>query len=376
VKRDRESISRNIELPLYLQLIDNLRKKIVSGEYKSNNAIPKEEDLCKIYGLSRTTVRHALSQLVRENLLFRIKGKGTFISLHTEISFPNQTRVNANLGDKHIVMFYPPIKPPQTHSFPRVIAEGVKNFLFRHNCKFTAVEVFSSSSIADALFEYRDICDGFIICHSIRDPSIIETVSCFDSPIVMVNSYPESASLNAVVSDDVKGMYSATEYLIKKKHLQIAYLTTESMLNSSVKMRLQGYRQAMLGYKLKPLELILDRSLSLFESGMSGVKRILAEFPETTAIICLNDMIAIGVFEELKRINVKVGDDIAVMGYGDDIEMHAYFHFEHCPLSSVAIPRFKMGGEAARFLLRIMKNSKRSPEIIYLETKVIPREST
>jgi GntR family transcriptional regulator len=67
-------------IPLYYQLETILRKKIVSGELVSGDALPSEEALAKEYSLSRITVRQALASLESDGLIKRRRGKGTFVS--------------------------------------------------------------------------------------------------------------------------------------------------------------------------------------------------------------------------------------------------------------------------------------------------------
>ncbi|KKK39026.1 hypothetical protein WQ57_06115 [Mesobacillus campisalis] len=66
-------------VPLYLQLKEKIIKLIEENELKVNEAIPSEPMLMEEYGLSRTTVRKALDELVNEGYLFRVHGKGTFV---------------------------------------------------------------------------------------------------------------------------------------------------------------------------------------------------------------------------------------------------------------------------------------------------------
>jgi GntR family transcriptional regulator len=67
-------------IPLYIQLKDILREKILKGEYKPLDRIPPESVLCGLYGVSRITVRQALSVLAQERLLYRKQGRGTFVT--------------------------------------------------------------------------------------------------------------------------------------------------------------------------------------------------------------------------------------------------------------------------------------------------------
>ena len=67
-------------LPLYKQLTDIFRKDIEDGKFKKGEKIPTEVELGKIYKVSRVTVRNALEELSKENLLIRKQGKGTFVN--------------------------------------------------------------------------------------------------------------------------------------------------------------------------------------------------------------------------------------------------------------------------------------------------------
>lgn len=67
--------------PLYQQLAGKLRKRIAAGEFRPGDRLPSEDALCDEYGISRITVRAALDQLVDAGLLWRQRGKGTFVSI-------------------------------------------------------------------------------------------------------------------------------------------------------------------------------------------------------------------------------------------------------------------------------------------------------
>lgn len=67
-------------VPIYHQLKELIRQKIEDGEWASGALIPSERELCEQYDISRMTVRHALSELVHEGLLYREQGKGTFVA--------------------------------------------------------------------------------------------------------------------------------------------------------------------------------------------------------------------------------------------------------------------------------------------------------
>ncbi len=74
-----ELIDREDHQKLYLQLYEILKKKIESSEWALGSQIPTEEDLCKMFAVSRATVRTAILELVRQGYLKRQQGKGTFV---------------------------------------------------------------------------------------------------------------------------------------------------------------------------------------------------------------------------------------------------------------------------------------------------------
>lgn len=72
-------LNRNSASPLYYQLKEYLTEAIVKGIYKPNDRLPTEEELCKMFSVSRPVVRQAYSLLIREGLVERQKGSGTFV---------------------------------------------------------------------------------------------------------------------------------------------------------------------------------------------------------------------------------------------------------------------------------------------------------
>ncbi len=72
-------LNRNSFEPLYYQLKEIIREKINNGEYQVNCLIPSESEFCKLYNISRITVRKAILDLVQEGVLRRQKGLGTYV---------------------------------------------------------------------------------------------------------------------------------------------------------------------------------------------------------------------------------------------------------------------------------------------------------
>jgi GntR family transcriptional regulator len=74
------TLNRDSVLPLYHQIKEKIRNRIAMGEYSTDERIPSENELAEKYEVSRNTAKQAIAELVAEGILFRVQGRGTFIS--------------------------------------------------------------------------------------------------------------------------------------------------------------------------------------------------------------------------------------------------------------------------------------------------------
>lgn len=75
-----KKLDKTTPVPLYYQLKELIMAEIKSGTYPKDSAIPTEKELIDMFDISRTTVRQAITELVQEGWLYRVKSKGTFVS--------------------------------------------------------------------------------------------------------------------------------------------------------------------------------------------------------------------------------------------------------------------------------------------------------
>ena len=87
-------IHRHADAPLWMQLKSILQSQIQSGTLPPDSQLHSEHELCSLYGVSRTVVREALNELVHDRFVYRIQGKGTFISGRKE----EQDYAGSNIG--------------------------------------------------------------------------------------------------------------------------------------------------------------------------------------------------------------------------------------------------------------------------------------
>jgi len=80
-ERERSRLTREFGVPLYQQIQHLIRHRIAKGEYIPGAQIPSESELCRELNVSRVTLRDALRELVRDRMLVKVQGKGTFVSV-------------------------------------------------------------------------------------------------------------------------------------------------------------------------------------------------------------------------------------------------------------------------------------------------------
>lgn len=103
-------INKYSNIPLYFQLKNLIIEKIDSGEYTADSKIPSEQEFCEIYGISRPTVRQAISELTSNGYLYKEKGKGTFVSKSKSsidarmyTGFTDSILDSEEFGERHVI---------------------------------------------------------------------------------------------------------------------------------------------------------------------------------------------------------------------------------------------------------------------------------
>ncbi len=90
-------LNKDSFVPLYYQLKEVLKEKIISGELEPETCIPSIRELCETYDISTTTAKQAISELVHAGLLYSVQGKGTFVSVR---QWPMEYRETTYITDE------------------------------------------------------------------------------------------------------------------------------------------------------------------------------------------------------------------------------------------------------------------------------------
>ena len=92
--------------------------------------------------------------------------------------------------------------------------------------------------------------------------------------------------------------------------------------------------------------------------------------------MCINDLCAIGAFEELNRMKISMPDEVELFGFADDIESRLFLVNRPNPISTVELPKQALAEETFKLLVQRMKNPWCPTQIVTLPTTIIHRKTT
>ncbi|MFD0670074.1 LacI family DNA-binding transcriptional regulator [Cohnella sp. GCM10027633] len=179
-----------------------------------------------------------------------------------------------------------------------------------------------------------------------------------------------------------KGGMLGTRHLLENGHRDIAFLTAPLTLPSR-KQLLQGFKETMAeaGISVPDDRIVVggdkgdgeeaSRALGEFENGRRLTKRLLQTKPWPTAIFACNDMTAFGVLNELMSQQVRVPEQISVIGF-DNLEFGGIVSPS---LSTIEQPKYEMGRMACRMLMEWMDKTDNQPGEMILQPRLVERAS-
>lgn len=265
------------------------------------------------------------------------------------------------------------------YPFYTSIATGVKEYA---NSKGYSVVVTSSENDHECekkfshLFSTKDI-KGTIIAPIVEGTSEIEhlfKLKMINYPFVLLEDV-KGIQANVVAIDNSRAIKKAVKYLIESGHSKIVHFAGPPQ-SSHTQERIEGFRHA---FSESPLIFHKDMIVSVgsvYEESFGktihyfeGRKR--EDYP--TAIVCFNDQQALGVMMALRELNIRVPEDISIIG-NDDIY---YARIYPVPLTTIKAPQHEIGRKAAEILIRNIESHKLLPvEKVVLDTEFVIRESS
>lgn len=178
-------------------------------------------------------------------------------------------------------------------------------------------------------------------------------------PAVMAYGYTGSEKIPSVVVDDEEGAYRISRYLVEQGHRKIGVVTGKKN-SPHMQERLLGYQKALYeGGILYNPDLIYYGDWNRI-CGYQAVDGFLKQ--GVTAVFCMNDLMAGGVYDRLEELDLEPGKDLSVAGY-DNRELSEYYK---PPLTTVTLPLHDIGYEAGGIVLKMLKHQLENvPDQIY-----------
>ena len=249
--------------------------------------------------------------------------------------------------------------------------QGVRERAWERGFAVTMMSTRGDADMERAVFAQLEQLSPVGIIYATINTRIIDPPAALSRlPAVLLNCRATGGGLPSIVPGEVSGGYSATDYLLRAGHRRIGYINGEPGMAAS-RQRLRGYRQALATADL-PFDPDLVKNGNWEPpSGYEHTYALMRLSAPPTAIFCANDLMAIGCYEALRELGIRIPDDVAVMGY-DDREIARHLH---PPLTTVLLPHLEMGMLATDMLLEQTMGEPRRLREVEVECPVVTRKS-
>ncbi|MCD4824919.1 MAG: GntR family transcriptional regulator [Phycisphaerae bacterium] len=361
-------ITKHSPIPLYAQLRDILNHRIRSGDIRPNQRVPSERKLAEQYGVSRITAKQAIQELEQSGTIYRVSGKGTYVS---EL---NESRVRQARERKLIGVLVKNIAPFFFGQILTGIEDAVRpddySVLFgktEYNLQKTLkyVETFAAKHVAGVVFE------PITTATPQDNAEIIGALRSCGIPFVLIDRPLPDEACDVVITDNRDKARQITEHLIQLGHKRIAFVYDR--LCYTIEERLAGYLDAH-----KAASLPVDKS---FIYAVGDISPYAEQFPELddlfigssrpTAIFADNVEWAMAVMGQARRLGLAIPGDVAVVSY-DDADFCRQLDV---PLTTVVQPLIEIGRTAGSILLDRISGKDYPPRQVVLKSRLNIRSS-
>ena len=216
----------------------------------------------------------------------------------------------------------------------------------------------------------KGMVDGLLLVLPRNPTDFIGALSQRNFPFVLIDHQGIGQDCPTVNATNWQGGFNATEYLIKLGHKRIGFITGWMDLGCATD-RLAGYRSALRTYHIREdTNLIYEGTFSQ-RDGFAGASILLSLTEPPTAIFASNDIMAMGVIDAIRSLELRVPEDVSVIGF-DDIPQASLIH---PALTTISQPLETMGRVATQLLVEILSQPQKKVGKIELPTELIVRNS-
>jgi len=357
---------RNV--PKYLQLKREILSWIHSGELQPNDKIPTENDIAKLFQVSRHTVRQTLGELEKEGWLNKVQGRGTFVS-KPESSKRTELKIIGILTTYISDYIFPHIVRGAEETLRqkgyRLLLSSTDN---NKNKERESLEMLITQPLSGLIIEPTKSAQG--------NPHLeyYLTLNNLNIPFLMINERYSEMSCPTIKVDDEEGGYVATEHLLHLGHKKIiGFFKSDDLQGVN---RLKGFIRAHQNNRI-PLDPNAVVTYATEEKDSKPMEKALQSLEieeyRPTAFICYNDELAINLLEVIRQKGLSVPDDISIVSFDDSPLAVA----TEVKLTTLSHPKVEMGRKAAEILLEMIEGKSMEPneDVIY-KPELVVRTST
>lgn len=225
--------------------------------------------------------------------------------------------------------------------------------------------------LAYARATQRGWVDGLIVIRTRENDSRIKHLHEHNFPFVVFGRTNLPFQYPFIDEDGVAGMRLLVQHLAELGHRRIGFIMPPAGLMFS-QFRLQGYYETMAANALPVVPAWIVEGDLTQRSGAEAMKQLLAVTPQVTAVICGNDLMAMGAINQIHQNGLTVGTDIAVAGF-DDIPSSTYVN---PPLTTLHQPIYDIGRQTCAMLIDIVNGRTPENQQVLLTPTLIVRASS
>ncbi|WP_350274923.1 LacI family DNA-binding transcriptional regulator [Kribbella sp. HUAS MG21] len=215
----------------------------------------------------------------------------------------------------------------------------------------------------------RGYADGLLISPLRVDEDLVKSIRECEVPVVVAGNVPAKAGVDTVRANSPKGMLLAVDHLVSRGRTRLAFLNGPADTVPGAA-RAKGFADALKAHDLQPTA-VAEATDFTFVAGRAAAPELLAAVA-FDAVICANDLLAVGLMHELAAAGLEVPKDVAVVGMDDSELAEQSFP----PLTSVNLGSAERGRRAAELLLARIEDNDRTPRRIVVQPSLSVRKST
>lgn len=327
------------------------------------------KDIARALNISVSTVSRALRDTYDVNKETRDK----VVEMAAQLNYiPNFNAMGLAKGNSHTIAV---ILPFITNYYFSTVITGIQEVA--HQSNYNIVIHVTNDSAERELDIINNLpitsIDGLLVSIASNSDASdhFEEVLSNNIPIVFFDRVINEIETSKVVQDDYNGAFESVEHLIGNGYKRIAHIAGPASL-SFTQDRLRGYVDALKKHELPVREEWIIHSGFSREDGKSDVEILMNCEEKPDAVFAANDAKAIGAMMMLKKLGIKVGEDMGVVGFTNDPSSEIISP----TLTTVAEPALEIGRKSCELLLKHIAKKHFHPQEIILPGKLIIRESS